>query len=325
MAQMPPPLVDGLVDDVQSSGVMLARGLVDFARRLPGRVVAGIHDTASLLKALAIIGVFLVALAVLVLLYFKHPRATWISRAVDVDAYLQDAYFPHFIRALREVLGGATADPRTAPLVAQLRAALPADDDEGIVRRLTGYFRCYSHYTLNATGKDRFGFFPMPENGDTVTRAQHDALAACRAGLRAFAQAAPGDGLWVSQEDFEKRGAGAPWLRQAAAGSYDAYLRRAGAAARAVAGALELHLLLNGYADSIVVMFDARQRRLWGNPYIFHYFIAEQSRVTSDRLKKAWTQDYMATRRRIEGTVPKWYKSLGPVIARLPRTIAQMV
>lgn len=314
------PLVDGLVHDVKSTWLHMAAVGIDLLRKFPSRVVATIHESADLLKSFAIIGVFLLGIAVIAMFYYRYPRPTWISRSLDATAYLHEVYFPHLLKALQDArqLQGNPA------LATQLRGTLPLDDDEALYKLLTGYFRCYSHHTLTPTGRDRFGFFPMPDRGDTVTRAQHDAITALRAALQAFARSAPGEGLWVSLEDF-KRGGGAAQLRQQAGGSYEDYLRRARTEASAVAGALEAHMMLNVYLDSIVVMMDSRQRRLWGNPYVFHYFLSDQTRVTSDHLKRAWSQDYLDTRRHIERIGPIWYKSLGPRIARLPRTIAEMI
>jgi hypothetical protein len=87
---------------------------------------------------------------------------------------------------------------------------------------------------------------------------------------------------------------------------------------------LELHLLLNVYRSSIITKYDSRQRRAWGNPYIFYYFLGNQTVITGDAIKEAWEQGFARKVTSSYWAMHAWYDRVWGFLKALPDTLSQM-
>lgn len=343
-------LFEKMLSELRETFFKLVHWFGKIAARLPGLFHNFSTNTAALLIASAIILLAILAVVSLIGLFYVHPRVVTLSNKTVWDDYVENTYMPHLLSvrarvnqdaaflksqcgdaALASVLGGSVS-----AFVSTMAQTLPQGDAD-CVTLLKQYFMCFNGYQNASVEMFGMQLFKLPDDpGDVLPSSSWSAIVQMRAALSQLAAAAkdanPTQNLWVAESAFPALSNGTvpptsstqTALLAACGSSYDHYIALSGAAARVVAGCMEMHLLLNVYHDDILVRYDSRQRRTWGNPYIFYYFLNTQTQVTGASLRTIWS-DVLSNTQLFSGSLLKSWQGLGTTLQTLPRYLVSVV
>lgn len=321
-------LFDSMFIEVRDAILNFLTWVKDTSVKLPFLFRECTTSMASILIACAVIAGVGIAVALLVGLFFVHPRPATLSNKTQWDDYMEKTYFPHFL-AVRSQLNTDIATLSNLgvqvsfPLMT-MNSAIPASDVESVAF-LQRYFNCYSAYsdTTSIFGKR---IFQLPENvSDQITQVEWMRVENLRQAISDAVKNVP-QGLWMSEVDFNgaiKTDLQMNFRNKKA--SYDSYVAAAQTAARVSASTFEMDMLLNTYHQEIVTRYDSRQQRMYGNPYIWVYYMKATTIDTAAKIKKIWDVGLSENVSWFSDNIQTTWKSFSPSITALPKTLVGFV
>lgn len=322
-------LFDAVLSDVRQSVMTVLSWLRSTAINAPRVIRESTISFASLLIALAVIAVTIGIIMLVFALFYMHPRPMTISKRTEWDEYVDETLVPHLlalrlrvetnakavrafeVRAMQPLLSAADA----------MSALFPADARQ-FAAFLKRYFKSHSAYNNTAT---LFGkrVFQLPENADDrLSDADWRRVQRWRETL-STSVAARVD-VWISEKTYASAG-GLPAALRSRGIAYDRYMGFARAAASLYGALAELDVIFNAQLSDITMRYDARQKRTWGNQYIFYYFMNEPTQQTSAALKRIWNVDWGKNVAYFGKSIEKSWRDLGKVVGTLPQYLIRTV
>jgi hypothetical protein len=334
-----------------------------FVKELPEQIKFFTTEIAFVLVAGAIIGLAILWLAAMYASYFAHPRLWITSRSVDIDGYMKDTFFSHFLKLRDDInnrvnilrsqkidaygrswnvfdlMSSSFASHGAMPPVATLTNTLPTKNVD-CMKFILNYYKCHSAYN-----KEGSAYFSLPEDQDSlIDKKSWTKIEILRNQIRSFvdkvAHFNASEDLWIDEKNYKNAmNLNYSWKTNTSSQvfardlqmfmsrngiSYEKYIYVAQAVAFLTADFLELNLMLNAYHESIVIKYDSRQRRAWGNPYIFYYFLDKQTSITMSSIKDAWGAGFTKRIIKYYWTMHQYYDGLWSKIIKIPLKLAQM-
>jgi hypothetical protein len=342
---MPASAEHGFLDSLVMEMVTLFRTLMEaiarFVRELPDRIRFMTTQTILIIVAAGLVLLVVAIMGVVYGAYFVHPRATLISRSIEFHDYMANTYLPRFVRVRAQMNAAAARlkgsgmyeellarHPSMLSAVQQLETVLPKGDQQ-CVDFLEGFFSSWSSYRY-FENKAMRSFFPVRkkdgDGGKSVSPHEWEKMENLRDALARFALSStknnPASAMWVTRGQYNDDNTRVIASMRNRGASYEQYISVARAVAEMVTCILEFHLMLNIYHSSIVTKYDSRQRRAWGNPYIFYYFMGHQTILTSQAIKSTWGSGFSSNVKSYYHSLMAWYDDLWPFLKGIPRMLA---
>lgn len=334
--------MDSLVMEIVTLFRAFMEAIARFIHELPDRIRFMTTQTIFIIVAAALVLLVIAVMAAVYGTYFVHPRVTLLSRPIEFQDYMVNTYLPRFIRVRARMndaiallkSGGLYEDllaryPSLLFAVQQLHTTLPPGD-QSCVDFLEGFFSSWSSYRY-FENKAMRTFFPMQKPGSKgkhVSPQDWEKMEHLRDALARFALMTstdnPASTMWITEGQYNN-GEFATKLVASMRDrgvQYAEYIRVARAVAELVTCILEFHLMLNIYHSSIVTKYDSRQRRAWGNPYIFYYFMGHQTVLTSQSIKSIWGSGFSSNVKHYYSNLMAWYDDLWPFLKGIPSMLA---
>ena len=283
-------LVDTILVDVRNALASILSSVATISAKIPVYTPILFRNILTILVACAVIAAVGVAITFLFALFFVYPRPATLSNKSPWEDYMDHTYMPHFL-ALRAGLNSdaSTLSRLGLPVlfpIANMNAVLPKGDTD-CVDFLKKYFNCFSAYSDHTVLFGKPLFLPPERAQDRLGYPQEwGQMEEFRKGVSTAATLQT-TCLWLSESaynglvvcDLQKQ-----LLAQNY--TYESYLETAQVVARISAASLEMNLMLNTYLPDIVMRYDSRQRRLYGNPFIWVYYMKDTSIDTALKINR---------------------------------------
>jgi hypothetical protein len=291
--------------------------ILSLAKNTPGKTVVISQGITAIITAVYLIGTVVLIIGLLYLLRNTYPRIQF-PRTIDLGHYFDKVYLPHFMRVRSKLLSATDslrANGHYEPFIKaypELPMAIIVDslphDDTSCMAFLKSYFRSHN-YHVHKNEKFMRYFFPMPPANLAISDKGWKSVETLRSSLSSFATSISTSNP-IQTEGFIAKNS-----------QKDGVIKNM---ATIIVCVLEMHLMLNIYHSSITTKFDSRQKRMWGNPYVFYYFLGKQTKVTGDNITSIWKRQRTISQT-ISAQLRKHFDALWPRITKLAIDLPRMM